>query len=815
MENTIMSEQLIDQPIAAEHSSSSSAPSPWEVLWQRKSYVALGAVVGLALGVLYWSMSQKVYESKAQIWVLRKQSDTHLSAEAALGGNSYNAAEDFLSTHRTLIQSTVVVSDAVSKGRLTERAAFRTSSRPARDLAKALTVSRDRDKSAGGNSNSQVLNISFRCSNAEDCAPVLSAVIDSYRNFLDNRTQDSAKQTLDLIEQARNVLEKELETKERDLDEFRRKTPILWKNAYGTSLYQDRLGLLDAQRTSLLIRRARLRATLDEVDEALKQGCSRADLLEIVSASSGQEPMMTMMGSRGSRGMTMESGGASAGGATAHALANSLEQELIGLQLEEGRLLEYCDSEHPHVKAVRYRLQTVRSLLAPNTTPQAQTPDQRERDNRAKERLADLKLAKIKQELADSERSLKSLNALWKEEMNEAKKAFPVETQEASYRRAIKRSQELFDNINQRLRELNVVRSSRGFETQVITPPTEAEKVAPRGSLILPLSLFLGLLFGSGLAYLAEVTDKSFRSPEDVRRRLGLPIMGVIPLVKANAKTAAKDSEGEPRVSPTLFTWHRPKSKEAESYRAVRTALYFSTRGQGRTLLQVTSPNQGDGKSTLAANLAVSIAQSGKSILLVDGDLRRPHVGRLFGISQEVGFAAVLGGLAEPNEAISQTAVPGLSVLPAGVTPPNPAELLTGPRLREVLDWLRERYDYVIVDSPPLLAVTDPGVVAPQVDGVIMTLRPSKKNRVEAKRAKEILTNLGVTIFGLVVNALDLTKSHDSYGYYYGYGYYSQGYYKEDSEDADGNDEPQPSRVEHLENGESAHGDNGTPLSGH
>jgi succinoglycan biosynthesis transport protein ExoP len=294
-----------------------------------------------------------------------------------------------------------------------------------------------------------------------------------------------------------------------------------------------------------------------------------------------------------------------------------------------------------------------------------------------------------------------------------------------------------------------------------------------------------------------------------------LPIMGVIPLVKANAKAAAKGSEGETPVAPTLFTWHRPKSKEAESYRAVRTALYFSTRGQGRTLLQVTSPNQGDGKSTLAANLAVSIAQSGKSILLVDGDLRRPHVGRLFGVSQQVGFAAVLGGLAEPNEAISPTVVPGLSVLPAGATPPNPAELLTGSRLREVLDWLRERYDYVIVDTPPLLAVTDPGVVASQVDGVIMALRPSKRNRVEAKRAKEILTNLGVNIFGLVVNALDLTKSHESYGsYYYGYGYYAQGYYKEDTEDSEGNGEPQPSHAEHLENGESPHEGNGSPLSG-
>lgn len=808
-----MSDQVIEQPAAAEHIVRASTPSPWEVLWQRKSYVALGAVIGLALGVLYWSMAQKVYESTAQIWVLKKQADAPISAESALGGGAYNAAEDFLSTHRTLIQSTVVASDAVSKGRLTELATFRASKRPARELARTLNVSRDRDKSSGGNSNSQVLNISFRCGNAEDCAPVLSAVIASYREFLDNRTEDASMKTLELIEKARDVLRTDLEGQEKALDSFLLRTPFLWKTAYGTSLYHERLASLDGQRTSLLVREARLRATLDEVDEALKQGRSRADLLEIVSASSGPE---SMIGLRGSRGMATESGGgASAGGTTGNAISNSLEQELIGLQLEEGRLLEDYAPEHPRVKSVRSRLQTVRALLTPRDTPEAQTAEQRERDDRAKERLVDLRLAKLKQELADSERSLKSVDKLYAKEMEQAKRAFPAETQEASYRRAIKRSQELFDNINERLKglkELKVGSNSRGFETQVITPPTEPEKVAPRGSMILPLSLFLGLLLGSGLAYLAEVTDKSFRSPEDVRRRLGLPIMGVIPLVKNNAKTAAKGGEGESPVSPTVFTWHRPKSKEAESYRAVRTALYFSTRGQGRTLLQVTSPNQGDGKSTLAANLAVSIAQSGKSILLVDGDLRRPHVGRLFGVHQQVGFAAVLGGLAEPSEAISPTVIPGLSVLPAGATPPNPAELLTGPSLREVLDWLREHYDYVIVDTPPLLAVTDPGVVAPQVDGVIMALRPTKRNRVEAKRAKEILTNLGVNIFGLVVNALDLTKSHDSYGsYYYGYGYYAQGYYKEDTDDTDSKDEAVPSRAGSLGNGETTHEGNGTP----
>jgi succinoglycan biosynthesis transport protein ExoP len=812
MENYIMNDQSLDQLPVSEQLVKAPTPTPWEILWQRKSYVALGIVVGVALGVLYWSMAPRVYETTAQIWVLKKRPDVPLSTDSpSLAGAYANAAEDFLSTHRTLIHSAVIIGDAVSKGRLTERPTFRASSRPAYDLGRALKVTRDRDKSvAGSASTSQILSISFRCSHPEDCAPVLTAVIASYQEFLKNRTEDASEQTLKLIEQARNVLEDELVKKEKARDEFISKMPALWKTQYGTTLYQARLVNLDAQRTSLNVQRARLRAALDAVDTALKEGRSQAELLDLVSSLPGRS---SLEGAAGGMNQMGTSGMESSKGGTGF-LATGLEGQLIALQLEEGSLLDDYGPEHPRVKSLRDRMQTIRGLLTPSATTEAKTPQQRDQGARATEHLVALRITQLKQDLAETERSLRSLDLLYDKEMSEARKIYPHETQEAAFTRAIKRSQDLFDSINQRLRELSVVRNSQGFETQVITPPTEVEKVAPVGSLILALSSFLGLVLGGGLAYLAEFTDKSFRSPEDVRRRLGLPIMGVIPLVKPQTLEVAKGGGSETAFAPTLFAWHRPKSREAEAYRGVRTALYFSTHGQGRKVIQITSPNQGDGKSTLAANLAVSIAQTGKSVLIVDADLRRPQIGKLFGAANpSIGFASVLGGLTEPTEAICPTAMPGLFLLPAGPTPSNPAELLTGTRLREVLEWLRERYDYVLVDSPPLLAVTDPGVLGPQVDGVIMTLRTTGKGRIEAKRAKEILANLGVNIFGVVLNALDQTRSYyGSYGYYYGYGYgyHGQGYYKDDEE---GQTTQRDRLAERIEKEGAAPGDNGTPIA--
>jgi capsular exopolysaccharide synthesis family protein len=233
-----------------------------------------------------------------------------------------------------------------------------------------------------------------------------------------------------------------------------------------------------------------------------------------------------------------------------------------------------------------------------------------------------------------------------------------------------------------------------------------------------------------------------------------------------------------------LITLRDPKSHVSEAYRGLRTALYFSSEGQKHRVIQVTSPDQGDGKSTLIANLAVSIAQSGKSVLLIDADFRRPKVHKLFGLSEETGMATVLAGISELDEAIQPTLVDGLAVLPCGPQPPNPAELLTSPRFNTFLEAIRQRYDFVLIDTPPLLAVSDPSVVAPRVDGVILLIRLAKHDRPRAVRCKEILNSLGANILGVVVNNFGRRRgsSYDEFGYEYGYGYkggYYNGYYEE------------------------------------
>ena len=365
---------------------------------------------------------------------------------------------------------------------------------------------------------------------------------------------------------------------------------------------------------------------------------------------------------------------------------------------------------------------------------------------------------------------------------SEARQLSKFEWEEEQLRAETKRLDELYDTTILHLKEINLVRDAGGFEAQILARPGNGNKVAPLAWQILPVGCLLGLLGGFGLAYLAELSDKSFRNPEEIRRRLGLHIVGHIPLLQPDPVATEKIATGQDTLNPYLCVYHRPKSIGAEAYRSVRTALYFSTQGIGHSVIQITSPETGDGKSTLAANLALSIAQSGKRTLLIDADLRRPQVHKLFALRTGAGLADVLGGQQIWRAAVQESPMPGLSLLPAGPLPPNPAELLTSPRFADLLEVLRGEYDFVLVDTPPLLAVTDPCVVAPRVDGVLLTIRLSRNCIPQAERARQILTTLGVNTVGVVVNGVSRHQSRRLHIGQYEYSYLPNDYTSQDSE---------------------------------
>jgi capsular exopolysaccharide synthesis family protein len=266
-------------------------------------------------------------------------------------------------------------------------------------------------------------------------------------------------------------------------------------------------------------------------------------------------------------------------------------------------------------------------------------------------------------------------------------------------------------------------------------------------------------------------------------------------VIRPDRKAAKANREsGGGDLDEALVAHFSPQGRTAEAYRAVRTALYF-TQGNEHKVIQVTSPHAGDGKTTLAANMAVCIAQSGKRTVLLEADFRRPRCHKLFGLDNTLGVTDAIAGNEEIMDVIQETGIKNLWAVSCGRRPDNPSELLTSDAFEHLLEVIKEKFDFVIVDTPPLLAVTDPAVVAPRVDGVLLVMRLTKSARRSAQRASEVLDSLRVNVVGVVVNGMDSGGRYGryrSYGQYryggYGYGGYGYGqseysdkkYYRED-----------------------------------
>jgi capsular exopolysaccharide synthesis family protein len=719
----------------------------WLALWRRKGLILLGTVVGVVLAGLVFTQYPPVYLSTAQLLMVSKRSSTPLTL--AEGGDAHVAyMEDYVSSQLTTIKSPEIIERAVKKRNLGSLPSLQGKGDPVGVIKANLAAEREKDSSGSSNN---IINLSYRGPAPEDCAVVLSAIIEAYTDFLDEAYQSTSDKTVKLIKDFRDDLHKNVEDKKKAYAEFRQKSPLIWKGKDGINVEQERVAGIEAGRSKLMMRQAELQQRLKAVEDAVKENRPRAVVLALAAEPKAEKG---------------EKADAPPGG-------HPLEDQLVLLMLQEKQLLEDYGDDHPQVISVRKRIDFLRDLLkrAPASRDQVLLPGE---GGAEEEDPVKVCVDGMKRQLLQAEMELHSLDQLLAAEQKAARSLADYEIQDEEYRDQIKPLEQARDAAINRLAAIDKAREGGGLQAHALAKPAAGVKVEPNFPYFLAAGLLLGTLAGVGLAYLAELTDKGFRTAEEIRRRLGLPVIGHIPLLAADEAAKASADEGLTTLDPFLCVHYRPKSVESEAYRAVRTALYFSTQGGGHNLIQITSPDMGDGKSTLATNLAVSIAQSGKKTILIDADLRRPRLHKMMGLPANLtGLAAVISGQAELSAAVQQTAVPGLSVLPCGPLPPNPAELLTSPRLKEVLDALRAEYDFVLVDTPPLLAVTDPCAVAPRVDGVILTLRMSKRSRPKAERAREILATLGVKVVGVVVNGVSRQGGAGRYGgeqYEYSYG---------------------------------------------
>jgi len=274
------------------------------------------------------------------------------------------------------------------------------------------------------------------------------------------------------------------------------------------------------------------------------------------------------------------------------------------------------------------------------------------------------------------------------------------------------------------------------------------------------LAMVVGLMLAVGVIFLIEALDDTIRSPADVEKALDLPILAMI----AKYSSAVEDD------GPITTT--QPRTPVAEAFRSLRTNIQFASVDKPITTMLVTSPSPSDGKSTVAVNLAIVLAQSGRRVTLADADLRRPRVHKLVKVPNRRGFSDLfVQSPIELDGVLQETPFPNFYALPSGSLPPNPSELLGSEKMSEILDAVRERTDMVILDTPPVLAVTDACVLAQRVDGVLLVIKPGVTKLAAARQAVELLRRVGANILGVVLNEVKIGRSRYYYYHYQGYSY--------------------------------------------
>jgi capsular exopolysaccharide synthesis family protein len=449
------------------------------------------------------------------------------------------------------------------------------------------------------------------------------------------------------------------------------------------------------------------------------------------------------------------------------------ESKLADLKQRRAQLAVDATDEAPEIKEIDQQIAELQKHLTETRTRNTSTL------------LTNLE-TRYRQTLAREEALRKSFNQQKSETVtqNEAAINYRILQQE------IETNKGLLDSLLQRSKENDVVLAGRPNNISIVDYAiTPDYPVGPARMRSVMLAFVLALGLGIGLALFLEYLDDSIHSTDDVEKFLRLPALAVIPAMGGGSRrrllasaTALQKRNGINGGNPELLLKVNGRSALAESYRQLRTSVLLSTAGRAPKTLLITSSLPGEGKTTTAVNTAISLAQTGANVLIIDADMRRPRLRSIFDLPEREGLSSILSSEMKPQDmldAIAKDPTTGLHVLTSGPIPPNPAELLGSEQMRKLLEVLSIPFTHIVIDSPPVSSFTDGVLIASMVDGVLLVVHGGKSSRGVVRRSRQLLLDVGAKLFGVVLNNVSI-RSHDYYYYYQRY--YQQSYYTKDAD---------------------------------
>ncbi len=708
----------------------------WQMLRKRRITIALLTVVVTVLAVLYTLRTKPVYQATAEVEVdasippLQQVNDDQNSQTSGVSGAYLQTQMDILKSNDLAWQT--IQQFGLDKGTglaSAHKGADGPSLSDARKLRSRLLAGFESHLQVRLAPGSHIILVSYQSTNPSLAARIPNALVDHYLEYNFTAKYQSTRQVSDWMAKELSDLKEKVVKSQQALVSYEKKNGIADLDGQG-NLPQSALADLGKQLTA-----------------AQTQLSTRKALYEAVKADPSAAGLLTK-----------------------DPLLSTLQGKYGDLQTVYVKALSQFGPRFYKVVQIRKQLDEVKKLIG-------QEQQREEAQTLASYRAAQQQVSILSRAVNVQKAEVQRLSEL----------QIPFNILKNEYQT----NQQLYQSLLKQLKDAEV---SAGLQATNIHVLDRAQypvaPIRPKKSLDIAVGLLSGLLLGVTVAFVQEALDTSVKRPEDLENVIGAPVLGVIP--KANTlpgkyKRYLGGRNGK-RVLIEQSVLRLPNSPMAEAYRALRTSVLMSSAPAPPQAVLFTSTQPREGKTTTTLNLALSLAQLNKRVLVIDADLRCGQMRKLMGLPRNDGLSDVLTGGALLDDAVAQVEeLPNLSVLPAGGRPPSPADLLSSSTMEELVRKLRARFEYILIDSPPLLMVTDAAVLSRFVDGVVLVTASQVTARKSVTRVQRILENAGGKFLGAVVNQVDFRYEGNNEYYRYHFRYYS-----EDRNDGGKPEEKQP-----------------------
>ena len=778
------------------------------ILWHR--WTILLTVVGfLIITFIYLMRTTPIYTSESRLYV--EQSGPKIINEYE---GIMTRANNYLYTQGELIKSTPIVNEVSNIEHIIYLKMFDEIDNIAGYIKKNLNVVIGR--------KDDIITVSFESPYPEEAAQIVNAIVESYISYHSSRKRSTVSEVLRIIQKEKVKRDKELSDKFTELLAFTKKQGVVSFDNNGGNIVFNRLNKLSSALTETQL-------------VALN---AKADFEAVQSMANDPEKIRQFAGASTGSGILVFGSDRE----------TQLRAELRNAETELEDTRYHCTEDHPSVQAIHSKIDRIKQEL-----------------NDQGRQFADAYIEVMQLRWMAAKQREDELAASFESQYQAAQKLGVKAAEYTVLQSELKRAERVCEILDDRIKELNVTEDTGALNISILEVARPAVCPSkPQKARIMTMSLIMGLIFGTGLAFLRDWMDYRLHSSEEITALLGVPVLGEVPAMSEGQRIVTTRGQEvwlklknffvnkfQPVKAEKFTTIHKPKSKlrkqtlmaqariyramqaseetktqhvtigtsatksvktssemqtitergqivrlkpksiVAEAYRTIRTSIFFGVPKDGAKTILITSPAPGDGKTTLASNLAITMALAGQRTLIIDADLRKPKQHKIFNASSEPGLASVLAGTVRLDEAIQPGSVTGLDLLSCGPLVPNPSEILNSETFALILESLTKCYDRIIIDSPPVVPVADSQIIAARCDIILLVVRAEKTTRRLVQRARDNLVSVGGHLLGIIVN--DVAQKRGRYGYYgryhssygyggYGYGGYGYGsYYGEDS----------------------------------